>query len=132
MKQITSYGFNMDTACVELKFSDETAVAIDTIAVENEFAETWLDRRELNYLIYNDPLGYTDRDDNHDHIHPKDRHRSLVQYSLFLRCIPNCISISPLLDLYPCLRNRYPCLLCCVPNEPSHSNTADDFGSWLY
>ena len=40
MKQITSYGFNMDTACVELRFSDETAVAIDTIAVENEFAET--------------------------------------------------------------------------------------------
>ena len=60
MKQITSYGFNMDTACVELKFSDETAVAIDTIAVENEFAETWLDRRELDYLIYNDPLGYAD------------------------------------------------------------------------
>ena len=60
MKQITSYGYDMDTACVELKFSDETTVAIDTIAVENEFAETWLDRRELDYLIYNDPLGYAD------------------------------------------------------------------------
>ena len=60
MKQITSYGFNMDTACVELKFSDRTMLAIDTIAVENEFAETWLDRRELDYLIYNDPLGYAD------------------------------------------------------------------------
>ncbi len=60
MKQITSYGFNMDTACVELKFSNEKAVAIDTIAAENEFAETWLDRRELDYLIYNDPLGYAD------------------------------------------------------------------------
>lgn len=60
MEQITSYGFNMDTACVELRFSDETTVAIDTIAVENEFAETWLDRRELDYLIYNDPLGYAD------------------------------------------------------------------------
>ena len=35
-------------------------LAIDTIAVENEFAETWLDRRELDYLIYNDPLGYAD------------------------------------------------------------------------
>lgn len=33
MKQITSYGFNMDTACVELRFSDETVIAIDTIAV---------------------------------------------------------------------------------------------------
>ncbi len=60
MKQITSYGFDIDTACVELKFPDETMLAIDTVAVENEFAETWLDRRELDYLIYNDPLGYAD------------------------------------------------------------------------
>ena len=22
------------------------------------FSETWLDRRELDYLIFNDPLGY--------------------------------------------------------------------------
>ena len=60
MKQITSYRFNTDTARVELRFSDGTMLAIDTIAVENEFAETWLDRRELDYLIYNDPLGYAD------------------------------------------------------------------------
>ena len=60
MKQITSYGFDIDTACVELRFSDGSTIAIDTIAVENEFAETWLDRRELGYLIYSDPLGYAD------------------------------------------------------------------------
>ena len=60
MKQITLYSVDMDTACVELRFSDGTMLAIDTIAVENEFAETWLDRRELDYLIYNDPLGYSD------------------------------------------------------------------------
>ena len=60
IKQITSYGFNIDTACVELKYDDGTMLSIDTIAVENEFAETWLDRRELDYLIYNDPLGYAD------------------------------------------------------------------------
>ena len=66
MKQITSYGFNMDTACVELRFSDDTILAIDTIAVENEFVETWLDRRELDYLIYNDPLGYADLVPNGD------------------------------------------------------------------
>ncbi len=60
IKQITSYGFNMDTACVELRFLDGTMLAIDTIAVEKEFAETWLDRRELDYLIYNDTLGYAD------------------------------------------------------------------------
>ena len=60
MKQITSYGFDIDTACVELRFSDGSMIAIDTVAVENKFAETWLDRRELDYLIYNDPLGYAD------------------------------------------------------------------------
>ena len=60
MKQITSYTFNMDNARVELKYSYGTMVAIDTIAVENEFAETWLDRWELDYLIYNAPLGYAD------------------------------------------------------------------------
>lgn len=30
--------FNMDTACVELKFDDGSMIAIDTIAVENEIA----------------------------------------------------------------------------------------------
>ena len=58
IKQITSYGFNLDNACVELRFSDGTMLAIDTIAVENAFSKTWLDRRELDYLIFNDPLGY--------------------------------------------------------------------------
>ena len=28
--------------------------------MKNEFAETRLVRRELDYLIYSDPLGYTD------------------------------------------------------------------------
>ena len=50
----------MDTACVELKYSDGSMIAIDTIAVENEVADTWLDRRELDDLIYNDPVGYAD------------------------------------------------------------------------
>ncbi len=29
----------MDTACVELKYSDGSMIAIDTIAVENEIAD---------------------------------------------------------------------------------------------
>ena len=60
MKKLISCEFIIDTACVELKYSDNTMISIDTIAVENEVAETWLDRRELDYLIYNDPLGYAD------------------------------------------------------------------------
>ena len=38
----------------------KTMIAIDTIAVEREFVETWLDRRELDYLIYNDPAAYAE------------------------------------------------------------------------
>ena len=60
MKRLISCEFNMDTACVELKYSDGSMIAIDTIAVENEVADTWFDRRELDDLIYNDPVGYAD------------------------------------------------------------------------
>ena len=58
MKQITSYGFNMDTACVELRFSDGSMIAIDTIAVENEVADNMYQRSELDWLLYNKPLEY--------------------------------------------------------------------------
>ena len=33
-------------------------VAIDTIAVENEFADNMYQRSELDWLIYNQPLEY--------------------------------------------------------------------------
>ena len=52
--------FHMDTACVELKFLDGSMIAIDTIAVENEVADNMYQRSELDYLIYNDPIGYAD------------------------------------------------------------------------
>ncbi len=48
----------MDTACAELKFSDGSMIAIDTIAVENEVADNMYQRSELDYLIYNAPLAY--------------------------------------------------------------------------
>ena len=48
----------MDTACVELKFSDDSMIAIDTIAVENEVANNMYQRSELDWLIYNKPLEY--------------------------------------------------------------------------
>ena len=60
MKKLVKCEYNMDNCCVELRYSDRTVVAIDTNAVEREFVETWLDRRELDYLIYNDPVGYAD------------------------------------------------------------------------
>ena len=48
----------MDTACVELKYSDIIMVSIDTIAVENEIADNMVQRSELDWLIYSKPLEY--------------------------------------------------------------------------
>lgn len=58
MKKLISCEFNMDTVCVELKFSDDSMIAIDTIAVENEVADNMVQRSELDWLIYNSPLEY--------------------------------------------------------------------------
>ena len=60
MKKLISCEFNFDTVCVELKFSDGSMIAIDTIAVENEIADTMYQRSELDYLIYNDPIAYAE------------------------------------------------------------------------
>ena len=60
MKTLLSYVYNMDNCCVELKFTDGSMLAIDTIAVENEIADNMYQRSELDYLIYNDPIGYAD------------------------------------------------------------------------
>ena len=59
MDRLISCEFNMDNACVELKFFDGS-IAIDTIAVENEVADNMYQRSELDYLIYNAPLEYAD------------------------------------------------------------------------
>ena len=58
MDRLISCQFNMNTACVELKFFDGSMIAIDTIAVENEVADNMYQRSELDYLIYNAPLEY--------------------------------------------------------------------------
>ena len=58
MKCLISCAYNMDTCCVELKFSDGSMIDIDTIAVENEVAKNMYQRSELDYLIYNDTVGY--------------------------------------------------------------------------
>ena len=60
MKCLLSCEFNFDTVCVELKFSDGTMIAIDTIADENEVADNMYQRSELDWLIYDAPLEYAD------------------------------------------------------------------------
>ena len=51
---------NKYNVVMEMKFSDGSMIAIDTIAVENEIADNMYQRSELDYLIYNDPIGYAD------------------------------------------------------------------------
>ena len=58
MERLLSCEFNMDTACVELKFVDGSRISIDTIAVENEVADNMYQWSELDWLIYNKPLEY--------------------------------------------------------------------------
>ena len=60
MDRLISCEFNMDTACVELKFFDGSMIAIDTIAVENEVVDNMYQRSELDYLIYNDSVAYAE------------------------------------------------------------------------
>ena len=48
MSKLISYEYNMDTACVELKYSNGTMISIDTIAVENEDADNMYQRSELD------------------------------------------------------------------------------------
>ncbi len=58
MKRLISCRFNMDTACVELKFSDGSMITIDINAVENDVANNMYQRSELDWLIYNKQLEY--------------------------------------------------------------------------
>ena len=58
MAYIISCAYNMDTSCVEARFSNGTVISVDCRAVETELdADTW-QRSELDWLIYNKPLEY--------------------------------------------------------------------------
>ena len=52
--------FNMDTGCVELLLRDGRMISIDCIGIEDALDVTMAQRSELDYLIYNDLLGYAD------------------------------------------------------------------------
>ncbi len=58
MDKLVSCKFNIDTACVELRYTDESILSINCIAVEDEFGYSPHARAELDWLIYNDPLSY--------------------------------------------------------------------------
>ena len=50
----------MDAGCVELLLRDGRKISIDSTEVEDALDVTMAQRSELEYLIYNDPLGYAD------------------------------------------------------------------------
>ena len=78
MRKLLSCEFNIDTACVELKFADGTMISIDCTAVEDEVAKNMYQRPELDYLVYNDPVGYADLILNGD---PEEYLRNVTDYS---------------------------------------------------
>ena len=50
----------MDTGYVELLLRDGRIISINCTGVEDALDVTMVQRTELDYLIYNDPLGYAD------------------------------------------------------------------------
>ena len=50
--------FNMDTGCVELLLRDGRMISIDCTGVEDALDVAIAQQTELDYLIYNDPLGH--------------------------------------------------------------------------
>jgi len=58
MNKLLSCRYNMDTDRVEARFEDEITLAIDCIAIENEYGNAPAQRAELDWLLYNKPLEY--------------------------------------------------------------------------
>ena len=58
MEKVISCEFNIDTACVEVKFSNGSMISIDCTRVENEVARNMYEASELDWLVYNAPMDY--------------------------------------------------------------------------
>ena len=59
MNKLLSCHFNIDTNRVEARFEGGTTVAIGCTAIEDEYGNTPAQRAELDWLLYNKPLEYT-------------------------------------------------------------------------
>ena len=58
MNKLLSCEFNIDTACVELRYVDGSGINIYCPGVEDSFDATPAMRTEMDWLIYNEPLEY--------------------------------------------------------------------------
>ena len=57
-KKAISCDFNIDTACVEVKFANGNMISIDCTLVEAEVARNMYESSELEWLVYNEPVDY--------------------------------------------------------------------------
>ena len=58
MDKIISCEFNIDTACVEVKYADGSMISVDCTLVEAEVARNMYESSELEWLVYNAPVEY--------------------------------------------------------------------------
>ena len=58
MNKLLSCRYNMDTNRMEARFADGSTIAIDCIAIEDEYGNAPAQRAELDWLLYNKPLEY--------------------------------------------------------------------------
>ena len=71
MRKLISCKYHEDSQTVDLLYTDATLIDIDCMAVEDEIARNMYERSELDYLLYNDPVGYADmilNDDVEDYL----------------------------------------------------------------
>ena len=58
MRKLISCKFNIDTACVELRYADSSSISIYTPGVDDSLDTILPMRTEMDQLIYNAPLKY--------------------------------------------------------------------------
>ena len=58
MNKLLSCRYNIDTNRMEARFADGSTIAIDCIAIEDEYGNAPAQRAELDWLLYNKPLEY--------------------------------------------------------------------------
>ena len=58
MAKRISCEYNIDTACVEIKYDNGITISIDCITVENTIPRNMYERSELDWLVYNKPSEY--------------------------------------------------------------------------
>ncbi|MGM9588436.1 MAG: DUF6061 family protein [Candidatus Limivicinus sp.] len=57
-KKVISCEFNIDTACVEVRYADGSMISIDCTLVEVEIVQNMYETSELEWLVYNAPVDY--------------------------------------------------------------------------